>query len=311
MEEFKLNNIAKAYNVFQIAVAEDANNPHSSEDALNRLIPAIRVAERPFVGDADDYHNFSVAIIKKFEEYGIALEIIELGLEAFPKNTDLLSDAIRYSVNCEKPAVASNCYNILRLIDKSKWTWRAFSFSVDYLLGQYRNRDTATITEAIELVKKYQEFFPAEEDAWRLEQDIYKKTNQRSKAKEVLVQADKKFKFCPKCWLSYADMLIEDGDFIGASAILKKLCTNPLSAEDVNMAYVFYLDGICKMTLWQQTDAYESGEFDKKTVDAIYRSFRKALNQSDLRSDIESKVKNFVKQISFETGILSNIEGCD
>ena len=84
-----------------------------------------------------------------------------------------------------------------------------------------------------------------------------------------------------------------------------------LSAESVNMAYVFYLDGLCRMTLWQQTDEYQEEEFDEKTVKSIYRRFRKALNHSDCRKNLSEKIMNLARSNYQETQIESGIEGVD
>lgn len=315
--QFSLNNVAKAYRIFEMAVAKDNNDcsngieSNEAEDMLNMLIPALTDAERPLIGDADDYHNFSVSILKKFDEYGIALTVINMGLEAYSLNTDLLSDSIRYASNCNRMDIADKSYAVLKSIDKSKWTWRAFSFSIDYLLDRYLQGTLSDLTEALDLVKDYQAYFPYEEDAWKCEQDIYTKTNQRSKGIEVLETAIKKFKFCPRCWLRYADFMMDDGEFEKAGPIIKKLCINPLSAEHVNMAYAFYLDGLCKMTAWQNSEDYQEGIYNKETVDSIYRCFRKALKHTDCRPNLEEKINNLACTIYQETEYPSGIEGID
>ena len=60
---FSLNNVAKAYALFEQAVLDKDSNPNAPEDMINKIIPALMEAPRPLVGDADDYHNFSVAVL--------------------------------------------------------------------------------------------------------------------------------------------------------------------------------------------------------------------------------------------------------
>lgn len=308
---FAINNVAKAYRMFEQAVIDDKEFPGTAEQMLNKLVPALMGAERPLIGDADDYHNFSVAVLKKYDEYGIALDIIQMGLEVHTMNTDLLSDAVRYAYNCSKPDISAQHYQALKEINKNKWTWRAFSFSIDYLLELYLAGTTDDLGEVLELVKAYQYYFPKEEDAWKCEQDIYTQTNQYDKGIEVLENAIAKFKLCPKCWLRYADFMVDEGNYEKAIPVISKLCTNPISADHVNMAYVFYLDGLCRMTVWQQSQEYQKEEYDKTTVESIYRCFRKALKHTDCRPNLEEKINNLARTIMQETGIPSRINSID
>ena len=153
---FSLNNVAKAYALFEQAVLDKDSNPNAPEDMINKIIPALMEAPRPLVGDADDYHNFSVAVLKEFDDYRVALDIVEMGLEAYPKNADLLGDAIKYAVNCGQRDRATKYYDELIWIDKSVWTWRSFSFSIDYLLNSHLAGDNDDFIFEI----KHREFPP-------------------------------------------------------------------------------------------------------------------------------------------------------
>lgn len=313
--DFFLNNISKAYMLFEQAVIDEDSNPLAAEDMLNKIMPALMNASGPIIGEADDFHNFSVAVLKRFDDYRVAMDIVEMGLKAYPANTDLLADAIKYSTNCAQREAAGKYYQELSSISKAKWTWRSFSFSIDFLLGQYLEGKNYSLkngpTEALDLVKEYKYYFPNREDPWKCEEDIYSKTNNIAKSIEVLREAISKHNLCPKCWLRYADLMVDRGDYTEAAIYIKKLATNPISAESVNMAYVFYLDGLCRMTAWQQTDEYQEEEFDEKTVLAIYRRFRKAVNHSDCRHNLREKILNLARTIYHETGIPANIQGVD
>lgn len=308
---FSLNNVAKAYALFEQAVLDKDSNPNAPEDMINKIMPALVEVPRPLVGDADDFHNFSVAVLKEFDDYRVALDIVEMGLEAYPKNADLLGDAIKYAVNCGQRDRATKYYDELIWIDKSVWTWRSFSFSIDYLLNCHLTGVPKSLDNALALVDEYKAYYPKREDPWKCEEDIYTKTNQIDQSIQVLQDAISKFALCPKCWLRYADLMMDQGNYTEAAVYLKKLATNPISAESVNMAYVFYLDGLCRMTLWQQTDEYQEEEFDEKTVKAIYRRFRKALNHSDCRNNLRDKIMNLARSIYQETQIAAGIDGVD
>ena len=309
--DFSLNNVAKAYMLFEQAVIDEESNPRAAEDMLNKVMPALMESHTPIVGEADDFHNFSVAILKRFDDYRVAMDVIEMGLKAYPANTDLLADAIKYSANCAQRETASNHYFKLKMIDMSKWTWRSFSFSIDFLLDQYLEGDESRLKDALSLVDAYKQYFPNREDPWKCEEDIYSKTNNIPKSIEVLKEAISKHSLCPKCWLRYADLMVDSGNYSEAAVYIKKLTTNPISADSVNMAYVFYMDGLCRMTAWQQTDEYQEEEFDEKTVNAIYRRFRKAVNHTDCRHNLREKILNLARTIYHETGFAAHIKGVD
>lgn len=308
---FCLNNVTKAYILFSQAVRDEEQIPNAAEDILNKIMPALMEAQPPLIGEADDYHNFSVSVLKRFDDYGVALDIIELGLRGYSKNTDLLADAIKYSMNCAMNDKAEGYYSTLCGVNKSIWTWRSFSFSIDFLMSQYFDGDEHKKADALSLVEEYKSYFPDREDPWKCEEDIYSRTNNIKKAIEVLEKAIKEHVLCPKCWLRYADLMVDRGNYPAAEIYLKKLTTNPKAAESVNMAYVFYLDGLCRMTAWLQTDEYQSGEFDKKAVETIYRCFRKAVNHSDCREDLRGKILNLARSVYDETGFPTKIDGID
>ena len=309
--DFTLNHAAEAYALFMRAVKDE--NPSVAEDLLNKIMPALLNSPSPVSGVTDDFHNFSVSVIKQFQKYSVALDIVELGLKSLPDSTDLLADAIRYATSCGKKDRANEYYSRLRYIDYPKWTWRAFSFSIDFLVDQYLNGEGigSCLDEAHALVGSYKKSFPTEEDPWKCEEDIYSKTNNLAKGIEVLKEAINKHDLCPKCWLRYADIMMSQGQYTEAETYLKKLTTNPISTDSVNMAYVYYLDGLCRMTLWQQSPEYEEEEFDPKTVNAIYRRFRKAINHPECRYDIKKKAQSLARTVYDETGFEPNIEGVD
>ncbi len=310
--EFTLNDAAEAYALFMRSV-KDESDPCAAEDMLNRILPAMLNSSSTVYGEADDFHNFSVSVIKQFQKYGVALDIVEMGLKSLPESTDLLADAIRYATSCGKKESASIYYSRLKYIDRSKWTWRAFSFSIDFLVDQYLNdtEQKRSLSEAQNLVASYKDYFPKSEDPWKCEEDIYSKTNDRDKCIEILKEAIKLHALCPKCWLRYADIMMSEGNYKEAAIYLKKLTTNPISTDSVNMSYVYYLDGLCRMTLWQQSPEYEEEKFEPKTVNAIYRRFRNAINHSECQYEIKKKALNLARVIYDETGINANIEGVD
>lgn len=275
-----------------------------AEHLLDDLLEALR-AEEQLVGDADDFHNFSVSISRVLNDNQKTLEIVEAGLKIYPQNTDLLADAIKYGYSCGEREKCKEWYQTLKNIDKSRWTWRAFSFLIDYLLAEWTSSDQAdyTIEDILALAKEYQENIPDEEDAWLCEFEIYDGTNQREKGIQVLEKAIENFRFCPRCWLRYADIMMDRGDYEKAEPIIRKMCKNPKTIERVNTAYMYFLDAQCKMHKLYNSEAYENDEVEKKDVLPVYKAFKRALSARGLRENVKSQIEEYLVDLSNQTGI--------
>ena len=275
-----------------------------AEQLLSRLIEALEDSDE-IIGEADDFHNFSVHISKLANDNQEALMIVKHGLFVHPYNTDLLADAIKYGYSCGKKAECQKWFDTLESIDYRKWTWRSFSFVLEYLLEEWKSTSdyTHSISGILGLVKKYQELLPDEEDAWYSEFEIYYGTNQRDKGIAVLEKAINKFKYCPRCWLRYADIMLDQGEYAKAKPVIAKMRRNPKTREKINAAYMFLLDAQCKLYEFQSTEDYENGVYNEKVILQIYRTFRKALLSSDLTESIKKQISEYINEIYGETGI--------
>lgn len=314
MEEKKLN-ICSMDQAERLISAFSEADSEEKEKVLYQIVDSILQREEnqaSIGGDADAFHNFTVSLVSIAQDYETAVEILQLGLAIHPTNTDLLADAIRYGYNCGKTEKCKQWLAILRQISKASWTWRAFSFSIDYLLDVNGSDITggsedAHLAEVLSLVKQYQACYPDREDSYFREYDIYNRTNQKEKAVEVLRAAIGQFQYCPKCWLRYADIMIDKGDYKAAIPSIKKLCSHPNSSDSVNMGYVYCLKGICQIALLSQEpegedDLFSDPVYDEKKVNSIYDSFRLALVQEDLRENTRVKVREHLNCLREKTG---------
>ena len=153
------------------------------------------------------------------------------------------------------------------------------------------------------LVLDYKRYLPDEEDAWISEHEIYEGTNQKEKGIQVLEEAIGVFTFCPRCWLRYADLMIDRGEYAKAEPVVKKMLKYPKTKDKVNPSYMFFLDAQCKLFAWRNSEAYENGEIDNATIMNIYRAFRKALSASGLRASIKQQIEDNIVEIEDETDI--------
>lgn len=307
MEKLYLNSVGRAEELINEAINDSGITDLMRVEYLYNLVDGLLSEENKGAinGSADDFHNFSVTIIRLANDYETALEIVQNGLGIHATNTDLLADAIRYGYNCGKYVNCEEWYRILEKISKKLWTWRAFSFSIDYLLDKLSSLTDSTeanvdteINYIIELTKEYQKYMPNEEDGRISEYEIYNETNQKEKAMNVLKTANGELKYCPRCWLRYADILMEKGNYEEAEPIIRKLRTKPITASEVNFSYVYYLDGLCKLSRMLDEDDYQ-----EENIKKIYKVFKNALNHPSLNQRIKNKVIDEIKILELESEI--------
>lgn len=320
MENDKVNSMYSAADrrnafigITDIGQAEDLlnrfqrNNPNDlsgAEQMLDDLLEALRTSDAQLTGSPDSFHNFSVSISKISNDNRDALEIVQDGLKLHPMNTNLLADAIKYGCNCGERDVCASCYQTLQSIDKSRWTWRSFSFSIDYLLDSYSSGGSEVFQdEILELAKSYQRYLPDEEDAWVSEHEVYERFNMHDKGLNTLEDAIKRFRFCPKCWLRYADIMMDNGDYDAAKPVIKNLRKHPKSSDFINISYLFFLDGQCKMAKLMEAENYEDGEIEPAAVLKIYKAFQLSLSSPGLRDATRKQIDEYITRLEKETAV--------
>lgn len=300
-----INDVGQAEKLFDEYRIKYPKDTDGQLRVLSELLDALFATEDQITGEADDFHNFAVTVSRVANDNKDAYAVVREGLKIHDINTDLLADALMYGANAGEKADCEKWYEVLQRVDKSKWTWRAFSFTITYLLNLYASSESGgtTIDDILSLAKEYQKNLPDDESAWISLYRIYDRTNQRAKGVEVLEDAIKKFQSCPKCWLRYADAMLDDGFYKKAEPVIKKMLRDPNTTEHVNTSYMYFLDGKCKMAKLMDSDDYWDGEVDEKEVKKIYRSFALARKLEGLRENVNQRIEEYVNRLSFETGV--------
>lgn len=299
-----MTDVGQAEHTFNQFRIDNPNKKDAQLKLLSDLLDALLGAEEKLNGDADDFHNFAVTVSKIANDNKNAYAIVREGLKIHNINTDLLADALMYGANSGEKDACRHHYAVLLGVDKSCWTWRAFSFTITYLMDMYASSDSslATIDEILNLAKEYQSYLPEKEDAWISLFRIYDGTNQRSRGIQVLEEAIDKFRFCPKCWLRYADIMMDDGEYEKAEPVIRKMLRNPKTTEFINTSYMYFLDGQCKMSRLMDSDAYYLGEVKEEEVCRIYRSFNLARKAQGLRESVNQRIDEYIDRLEIETG---------
>lgn len=275
-----------------------------NEDALYNLVEDV-LSQEKVVGSINDFHNFSINFSRK-DDYETACNILDKGLEQFPKAVDLLADYLQNGVNCGRFSRCKECFDMLLKIPMMRWTWRGFSFSIDYmkLLADNVEDDDELIKwkqKMLDMADNYYRTFPHSEDSFLVKADIYNYLNDTEKEIEVLNMALEKVESCPKCALRLADIYFSNGYFDKTLEYIDRCkYVSVQTQEKINQGYMYYLSGLCKTAHVCRNSLYQ----DENLVKDIYSDFSIA---EKLKMNLLSYKKTMERQICIleaKTGIL-------
>jgi len=281
---------------------EDVYQARSTISEVSELVHEV-LSQSSHPGTADDWHNFAVDIARS-DLYDLCCDIIEKGLELFPKNTDLLADYLQYGISCGRIDRCKNYYKILSKIPKVRYTWRAYSFSVNWLQYLWERSDSEKELEKLQkdmqdLVMAFRNNMPEDEESYRCEADIFKLIHNRKEEERVLRLALAELKIAPKCALRLADMLFDRGDYEDALIQIQRGINDANQTQaSVNEGYLYYLLGLAKMAVVMRNGS----TFDEVTAKAIYENFDMALRM-DKRAAYRKTMENKTKVVISKSGI--------
>lgn len=295
----KLLLVGEAEKIVKDLIDEDNN------DELYELAYRLLNQEKVY-GSEDDFHNFSLNYCRK-DAYDLACDILEKGIEQFPRSVDLLSDYLQVGINCNRVKQCEKYYNDLFKIPKIRWTWRGFSFSIDYMLflANSLNEDelTAMKQQMLLLADEYHDLFPVDEDPYICKADIYDFFNDKKSVKEILTDATNTINVCPKCSLRLSNLLFDEGAYDESLVVLNKCLYQSIQTQDsVNHGYLYYLSGLCKTVL-----LLKKGDFqDKNAVLDIYYDFMIAQNAGLQHASYLRVIRRQIDILELHSGVNYN-----
>ena len=270
--------------------ASDATDLYSY-NKLNQFVKEL-VSQEELCGDANDYHNFAVELARENQEQ-LACLLIERGLKQFPSNVDLLSDYLQYGISIGKEKECNEAYEKLMKIPNNRWTWRGFSFSINYL--QHLLDDVSESSEEIEDLKDkiikiaddYVKYLPYSEEGYRAKARVYSSIKDDPNAEiEILKECLSIVKVCPKTALRSADIYFERGEYENALECVDRAIKDANQTQgSINEGYVYYLSGLCKMSMLGKTGGKETNESVKEKVVEIFLDFDSAFLEFGLEID--------------------------
>ena len=269
-------------------------------DSLLSIVGQVTKEDR-IRGEANDYHNLAVTFTRTYDDYVSGFEIVEKGLTYFPNNVDLLADAVYYGSNAGRFVECENYLSSLEKIPTALWNWRAFSFSIDYLLQKTDWEKRPTSKGLLELTEKALKYARLEQVAlsgdaevergylaehkirlvreryFRLmgssnNDDKYTKAAgiEREAAEGVLKAAINNGGFtATACCLKLADMYFDSKKYKDTIDVCRKALSSPQSQPSANLGYFMYL-----IAMSEDAQLYEKDSFgDEMRVRNCYRDY--------------------------------------
>lgn len=261
----------------------------SAEDGYYHQDDYIEELERLFLqpkiqwaGSSIEYHNLAVDLSKMGRNH-LACVVLEKGLDEYPSSVDLLGDYLNYGVNDVQWEQCEKCYQVLKSLGRNEWNWRAYSFSIDYLLEKRKKTISVSERKALrgEILRLTKAFVEKEGSdlAYFDLANVYNSFNNKKEEKAALEAAIAKNTFSPRCSLRLADIEISKGDYLSALERLKTCEIAFRPQLDVNLAYVYLLKVLSKSSLLLSKilKNRESSSTYQEDAYSIYRDYNSAI----------------------------------
>lgn len=289
----------------------EANEVEDAIDEYNKIYTLIEMLKQQslFIGEAADYHNAAVVCARQ-EDYDMACDFLDIGLSKTPYDIDLLADYLNYGTRCDRIKECDDCYQRL-LLKKSEWNWRAYSFTIDYLLkvGDIKldNNDETIYS----LITEYRERIPENEDAYMQLADFLSKKQKwvadniesSDTFESVLTYAtsnESPVNKTPKCDLKLADYYYKQGKHLDKAINLLERCKGDSidTQRSVNRNYVYLLLALCKMSQYYSSCQNVELEDKQKFAKEIYQNYHIAYaNGTDMGvRNCKSLIEAFIRE---------------
>lgn len=309
INEEKIFNIATISATIENLMLEEDYEESYISSVQKKMRDIVRIVEDnsiQYEGTADHFHNLAVEYAR-MDMYDSACRILERGIKDMPTSVDLLADFIKYGISCRRHTECKDYYERLQSIPFSQWNWRAYSFSIDYLLDcrtRMINSDSLAgiKREALAIANRFIRNIKTEQ-AFFDKASIYQAFNETKKEREVLLLALNSLRATPKCALRLADIEFDEGNFESAVTHLRRCCNSFSPQPDISRSYTYLLSALGKASLLFETkkDLYDFTN-DKDAVNAIYTDFHTAI-ENGLSGIYKKTADAVIKTIAAQSNI--------
>ncbi len=289
---------------------------NNETDALKNIVDQV-ISSNSVEGSADDYYNLA-ADLAKLNLNRDACSVLKRGLDKHKGSVDLLATYLLLGKDIEELSEQlEKYYKTLNNIPNELWTWRGYSFTLEYLNSKKLCTTDSDEIRDIEyiighLIKTYYERFPNSESPYLAEAKRHIGTDTEQE-KRILERAISELEFCPECSIRYADLLfdglsssdiqVNNDKFKKVSEYLKYSKLLKVN-RDIDIGYSQYLRGLCLTRLLSDND-YKNHE----KINEIYECFRIACDeQIILRKNFTKIMEKHIRVLEIKSGTNFSME---
>lgn len=260
-----------------------------------------------------EYHNAAVRLAQ-FDDTDAAYSVVMAGLREYIADQDLLADAIRWAPmrpegdknGQGKLQYADDFYEFLmRIKTQRTLNWRAFDFSIDFLIDRKSVREPAetaesTLKSALELAEDFRKAFPDDERSYGALAKAYAALGDDLAAVSVLKEAvDRGIKDglpVAQCCTDYIDMLMSKGDYQEVKRVARVALASTAAGQPSArigyflMTYALSLDAELILRHVEDGD-YASETENAKKICKIYRHARTFIGEVTYERTMEQRIE--------------------
>ena len=284
-EQHKSNIEEKVSAVTSLMAASSILRETDNDDAYTVIFD--RILKGLITGDPDDFHNIAVDY-SRHQQPERASIICQTGIKTWPGSIDLYADALTYMLDAGNLVVASElAQNMLNNCpDRAKWSWRGFSFLLEFYLKLQPKGYEEIIDK---LIEDYKAYLPHEERAYLCDAERYEKIGQFDKAITCLEEAISKLN-APQCALTLTDIYFERAKYEDAIRVATLGIAYAAEPQpSIRTAYLLFIRALSKDALYLKNGC--SSPVEAKQILEEYKLAKKYVSKSeekviDLRIDI-------------------------
>jgi len=268
---------------------EEEESLYSGDQGAKKLAELALLEDVAFSGNSGAIHNVAVQYARN-NYFDLACCILQKGLanKKDSMDPDLLADYLEYSINAMDNAFekAEEYFERLKRINKKRWTWRVYDFSLDYLI-KCMDVSPESYEEIMEECYALAEGFKESaedteyaDNAYSALADIHLKNGDKKRWELTLKEATEKVKKTPLCSLQLADSYYKRGLYDEALKYIKKcISENNNAEENVNIGYPHILFALCMISEFYsniENDKLDDKENYKKRIKEIEKEYDQA-----------------------------------
>ena len=262
-------------------------------------------------GSETAYHNLSV----EFERQNcpsFAADVAAIGVTVYPMSTDLLPAMISYAQSSGNIEYCEKGLAKLKEIPRKYWTWRTFTFVVDYYKDNLASLDNPkkyeeSLAAAKENISEFKQYIPHEERAYVAEAEMYLHQNEYQNAINALIDGVSHVSVAPQCCMKLADLYLQIGEYKKVEEYARKgILASTQDQPTVSIGYLYYLFAL-SLDAQRMFSKINCQAFDRSMIMEIVTAYHTAdqlfINEGRSTVSYRNTIKAKLIILAMEEGI--------